>query len=103
MEPRRLAQTVKQIGFSGVDLTVREGGHVTPEKAQEELPKVVAVIRDASITVPMITTNLTSATDSTARPILATAGKLSIPFVKPGYYKYGLVDVRRELQNAGAE
>ena len=103
MEPRRMAQALKQIGFTGVDLTVRQGGHVAPEKAEEELPKVVAAIREASLEVPMITTNLLSPTDPTARPVLSTAGKLSIPFFKPGYYRYGLADVRGELQKAGAE
>lgn len=94
---------LKHIGFSGVDLTVRKGGHVTPESAEEELPKVVTSIREASLEVPMITTNLTSTKDPAARPVLEAAGKLSIPLFKPGYYKYDFVDVRGELRRAGAE
>lgn len=103
MEPRRMAGVLKEVGFTGIDLTVREGGHVAPERVADELPKVVAAIRDGALEVPMITTNLTSVKDPTARPILASAGKLSIPFCKPGYFKYDLVDVRQELRRAGAE
>ena len=97
---QQLGQTVKQLGFGGVDLTVRAQGHVLPERAAEDLPKAVAAIRNAGLSVPMITTNLLSATDPTAKPILATAGKLKIPFLKPGYYKYALADVRGELAKA---
>lgn len=100
MDWARMAQAVKKLGFGGVDLTVRPGGHVLPERAAEDLPKAVAAIRGEGLSVPMITTALTSAGDPTARPILSTAGKLSIPFFKPGYYRYSFVDVRAELREA---
>ncbi|HLW79042.1 MAG TPA: sugar phosphate isomerase/epimerase family protein [Terriglobia bacterium] len=103
MDWRRLAQAAKRVGFGGIDLTVRPEGHVRPERAAEDLPKAVAAIREEGLEVPMITTALTSAADPAARPILATAARLSIPFFKPGYYQYKLVDVRRELDAAGVE
>jgi sugar phosphate isomerase/epimerase len=103
MDWRRLAQSVKRMGFDGVDLTVRKGGHVKPERAAEDLPKAVAIIREEGLEVPMITTALTSADDPTARPILSTAGKLGIPFFKVGYYLYEFADVRKELQKAGEQ
>ena len=96
----RLAQSVKKLGFSGVDLTVRPGGHVLPEQAAENLPKAVETIRAEGLNVPMISTGLTSAQDPTAKAILSAAGKLSIPYFKPGYYKYSFVDVRREVEKA---
>src|SRR5215467_3713462 len=79
MDWTRMAQAVKKLGFGGIDLTVRPDGHVSPERAAEDLPKAVAAIRAEGLSVPMITTGLTNATDPTAKPILATAGKLSIP------------------------
>jgi sugar phosphate isomerase/epimerase len=100
MDWTRLARAVKKLGFDGIDLTVRAGGHVLPERAAEDLPKAVSAIRAAGLSVPMITTNLLSSSDPTAKPILATAGKLGIPYFKPGYYKYAFVDVRSELQKA---
>jgi sugar phosphate isomerase/epimerase len=103
MDWRRLAQNAKRVGFGGIDLTVRTGGHVLPEKAAEDLPKAVAAIREEGLEVPMITTALTSADDPTTRPILSTAAKLSIPYYKPGYYMYDFIDVRKELERAGAE
>lgn len=103
MDWKRLAETVKRMGFDGVDLTVRKGGHVAPERAAEDLPKAVAILREAGLDVPMITTALTSASDPTARPILTTAAKLSVSYFKAGYYYYEFKDVRNELRKAGQE
>ena len=97
---QRLAQTVKRAGFTGIDLTVRPGGHVKPERAAEDLPKAVAAIRAESLEVPMITTGLVAAQDATAQPILAAAGKLGISYFKPGYYKYAYANIRREQEQA---
>ncbi len=103
MDWRRLAQSAKRLGFDGIDLTVRPGGHVAPERAEEDLPKAVAAIREEGLDVPMITTALVSASDPAARPLLSTASKLSISYFKPGYYLYYLADVREELQKAAAD
>lgn len=98
-----LAKAAKSVGFDGIDLTVRPGGHVRPERAAEDLPKAVGIIRQEGLQVPMITTALTSVDDPTARAILSTAGKLSIPYFKPGYYQYKMANVRRELDEAGSQ
>ena len=103
MNWQQLALAVKKLGFGGVDLTVRPKGHVLPERAAEDLPKAVAALQAEGLSVPMITTELTSASDPTAKPILQTAGKLQIPYCKPGYWKYQFVDVRRELAQFASE
>ena len=98
---QELAQSARRAGFGGIDLTVRSGGHVMPQRAVEDLPKAVAAIRAEGLEVPMITSELVSGDDPVAAPILSTAAKLSIPFLKPGYYHYKFVDVRKELEEAG--
>lgn len=96
----QLAEAIKQAGFDGVDLTVRPGGHVLPARAAEDLPRAARAIRERGLALPMITTALTTASEPTANPIISTAGKLSIPFFKAGYYKYAWVDMRREMEQA---
>jgi sugar phosphate isomerase/epimerase len=101
-----LATTLRELGFSGVDLTVRPGGHVLPENVERDLPKAVAALGKENITVSMITTGLTSASDPTARPTLLAAAKNGIPFFKVGYYRYSdakpfdetLAEVKREVE-----
>jgi len=96
-----LGQQAKQAGFGGIDLTVRTDGHVKPERVTVDLPKAVAAIRAAGLEVPMISTELVTADHPTAEPILKTARQLSIPYMKPGYYHYKLVNVIEERNEAG--
>lgn len=83
-----LGRIPRQMGFDGIDLTVRDKGHVLPPNAARDLPKAVEAIRAGGLSVPMITTNLLSTADPTARPILETAGRLKIPLFKLGYHRY---------------
>jgi len=101
----QLGKTSRELGFHGVDLTVRAKGHVPPERAAEDLPRAVETVRSHGVAVPMITTELLSAANPAARPIFSTAGSLKIPCLKPGYYRYGkedpekrVAEVRRDLQ-----
>ena len=41
MNGRELGRTLKALGFDGVDLTVRPGGHVDPKRVAIELPVFV--------------------------------------------------------------
>lgn len=99
---RDLGRAVQDMGFAGVDLTTRPGGHVLPERVSEDLPKAVAAIRDSGTDVLMITTGLTDPKDPAARPTLRTASQVNVPLVKAGYYRYRFDDVRRELAAASA-
>jgi sugar phosphate isomerase/epimerase len=83
-----LGRVSREIGFGGVDLTVRPKGHVLPERVAQDLPRAVEAIRAHGLEVPMITTDLKSAADPAARPTLSTAGRLKIPFWKAGYWRY---------------
>jgi sugar phosphate isomerase/epimerase len=102
MKPGPMAKAVKALGFGGIDLTVRPGGHVDPKVVEQQLPPAIEAIRAEGLLVPLVTTELLDAKDPTARPILTTAGKLGVPLFKPGYYKYAYKDVARELREAGA-
>lgn len=92
-----LASAAIDMGFDGIDLTVRPRGHVLPERVTEDLPRALDAIRAKGTRVAMITTELTSARQPAARPILEAAGKAGIRLVKLGYWKYELKDVRAEL------
>jgi L-ribulose-5-phosphate 3-epimerase len=83
-----LGRAVKDIGFDGVDLTVRPGGHVLPERATDDLPRAIEAIRKQGVTVPMITTDLTSAASPLARPLLTAAAKSGVRYFKTGYWRF---------------
>jgi sugar phosphate isomerase/epimerase len=81
------AQFAKELGFDGIDLTVRPGGHVLPSRVQADLPAAVKTIRSAGLQVPMITTGITRA-DSEAAAVLETASQLGIRHYRWGGLTY---------------
>ena len=83
-----MAEAAKEIGFDGVDLTVRPKGHVLPERVADDLPKAVAAIRKAGLEPTMITTAVQDASDATDRKIIETAGKEGIEFYRMNWLRY---------------
>ena len=83
-----LGDTVAGLGFDGIDLTVRPGGHVEPARVEDDLPKVVESVRKAGIDVIMLTTSILSVADPHAEQILGTAAELGIPLYRPGWLAY---------------
>jgi sugar phosphate isomerase/epimerase len=77
------------LGITAVDLTVRPGGHVLPERVKDDLPAAYEAFKSAGIAVPMITTAINDPDAGEAEAILATAAKLGIRYAKIGYYQYG--------------
>src|SRR5690242_5995733 len=56
-----LAKAASDLGFDGVDITVRKGGHIAPERVKETLPPLVSILRQHGLEVPMITTDIADA------------------------------------------
>ncbi|MGE5646500.1 MAG: sugar phosphate isomerase/epimerase family protein [Acidobacteriota bacterium] len=99
----QLGRVTREMGFDGVDLTVRPGGHVLPERVAEDLPRAVDAIRAHGVDVPMITTGITSAAGPHVREILATAAKLKIKYYKLGYWMFGKGDPDADVARVRAE
>ncbi|MBI3684140.1 MAG: sugar phosphate isomerase/epimerase [Acidobacteria bacterium] len=93
----QLGKVSKDLGFDGVDLAVRPGGHVLPAQVTEGLPRAFEAIHGHGVSVPMITTALTRSSDPAARPTLSTAGRLKIGCFKTGYEYYRGVDLEKKL------
>lgn len=83
-----MAEAAAEIGFDGVDLTVRPKGHVLPERVEIDLPKAVDAIRKAGLTHTMMTTAVENAADSTDKKLLQTASRLGIRFYRMNWLSY---------------
>src|SRR5436309_2712604 len=57
LEGDELAKCAAELGVDGIDLAVRKGGHVEPERVKRDLAPLVATIRQHGLEVPMITTD----------------------------------------------
>lgn len=83
-----MGQVAAEIGFNGVDITVRAGGHVLPERVTEDLPKAVEAVRNAGLNVFMITTGITNIDSPFAENIVKTASSLGIRHYRTGWLHY---------------
>ncbi len=91
LQGEELAKAARDIGFDGIDITVRKGGHVEPERVRQDLPPLVATIRKAGLEVPMITTDIVDADTPCAEDMLKTMADLGIPryrWMPAGALKY---------------
>lgn len=83
-----LARKAKDLGADGLDLTVRPGGHVTPDVAVAVLPQAVEAIRAEGVDVHMITTNLKSGDEAEVAPTVEAAAKAGVKYMRVGPHKY---------------
>jgi sugar phosphate isomerase/epimerase len=85
----QVAEAVVEIGFDGIDITVRPyPGHVDPEKVAEDLPSFVKTIRKHGLMVRTITCPITDADSPNAEKILQTASSLGITHYWWGTFRY---------------
>lgn len=84
----KMAKTAAEIGFDGVDLTVRPKGHVLPENVEVDLPKAVEAIRKAGLKAELLTTAITDANAPHTETILKTASRLGIKTYRMGWLDY---------------
>lgn len=96
-----LGKTCRDLGFTGIDLTVRPKGHVLPERVTDDLPRAIDTLRKSGLEVPMITTELTSASGAT--PILKTAAQLGVSYFKAGYWRYNATDPATRIEQVAAD
>lgn len=103
----RMAEGLKRIGMTGVDLCVRPGYPVNPDNCLEKLPEAVKIFGDEGLSVPLVTApgDMTEPEDGTARRMYEACGRAGVRFIKIGYWtlKDGdywemLKDCRRKLE-----
>lgn len=83
-----MAAAAVECGFDGIDLTVRKGGHVLPERVADDLPRAAEAIRKAGSQLVMITAGIVDAQSPHAEAILKTASALGVRHYRWGGFKY---------------
>src|SRR5687767_2849133 len=102
-----VCREVSAIGFDGLDLTMRPGGHVKPENAEMGLAEARQVADAAKLSIPMVTTAVKSADSPHAEDVFAAAAHYGVRKLKLGYWRYQpfgtlvkqLDDARRQLES----
>lgn len=77
-----------ELGFDGVDLTVRPKGHVLPESVAQDLPLAIEAIKKAGSSCQMITTSIQSVHNPLDLDIIKTAAQCDVQYYRTHWYKY---------------
>ena len=83
-----MAEAAAEMGFDGVDLTVRPKGHVLPERVDQDLPKAVEAMRKVGLAPLMMTTAVEDANNAMDKQILEAAAKLRFQYYRMNWLRY---------------
>lgn len=99
------ADTVAEIGWDGIECPVRPNGQgqIEPERAPDELPKLVEALKRRGKELTLIATAITSISEPHAEQLLRTAAKLGIRRYRLGFLKYDLAQsIPEQVTEIGA-
>ena len=83
-----MAEAAAEIGFDGVDLSVRPKGHVLPENVTQDLPLAVESLQKVGFQPKLMASGITSVKNEYTEAVLRTAANLGFQFYRLGYYRY---------------
>lgn len=88
LDIKAAAQVAAELGFDGLDLTVRPKGHVLPENVLTDLPKAILDIKDGGSTCKMMTTAIADVKSAHDLDIIKTAAKNGVQYYRSDWFKY---------------
>ena len=89
---KNMSEAAKEMGFNGVDLTVRPKGHVFPENVTEDLPKATEAMKSYGLIPKMFSSNVIDANNEVQRTVLETGKDLGYEFYRTAWIKYKTED-----------
>jgi sugar phosphate isomerase/epimerase len=97
------AAQLAKAGLTGLELTVRPGEAVEPERVAEELPAMAGKLATAGSSIGMVCSNITSADNPQTETVLRTAASLGISCYRLGEWKYqGFGTLRQQREEMKA-
>lgn len=84
------AELMADAGFDGIEAAVRKGGHVLPEKAEEDLPHMIDALRKRKLEMTILTSDINSVEQPHAEKVLRLAAKLGVKRYRMLWYQYDL-------------
>lgn len=88
LDYNEMSASAAEMGFDGLDLTVRRKGHVLPENVMEDLPKAVLAMKKYGLVPKMMSTNVWDAHNKINKNVLTTASNLGFTHYRTDWLKY---------------
>ena len=83
-----MAASVADIGFDGIESTVRKKGHVLPERVEQDLPKQLEAVKKHGMDITIMTTDVVSVDQPLTEKVLRTGASLGIKKYRMGFHRY---------------
>ncbi|HET7770404.1 MAG TPA: sugar phosphate isomerase/epimerase [Chloroflexota bacterium] len=101
MSVAEAGQTIESLGFSGVELTVRPGGHVLPDNVAEDLPRAVEELRAAGLETPAIVVEIHNRQQEFSEAVCRAASKVGARELRTSSHRYrGFGEIREQIAAA---
>lgn len=88
LDYQKTAEIASEIGFDGIDLTVRPKGHVLPENVKTDLPKAIYEIKKEGLSCDMITTAVEDAANPLDVDVVKTAATNGVNYYRSNWFKF---------------
>lgn len=82
------AKLAAEIGYDGLDITLRKGGHIEPARVADDLPKAVEQVKAAGLAAAMVTTDIVDPQSPHAEAVVRTLSSLGIKRYRWGGFRY---------------
>ena len=82
------ARIASEIGWDCIECPVRPGGHVLPDRVEEDLPKMVEALQKYDLTLEVMATSIHNPGEKYTEQILKTAKSLGIKYYRMGWWNY---------------
>ena len=83
-----MSSAAAEMGFDGLDLTVRRKGHVLPENVKQDLPKAVEAMKKYNLAPKLMSTNVWDLNSTINKNVLETASALGFTNYRTDWLKY---------------
>ena len=85
---KEAAEIAAEIGFQGLDLSVRPKGHVLPENVKRDLPKAIKAIKKAGLSCEMITTAISDVANPLDVDVIKIAAAEGVKYYRSNWFKF---------------
>jgi sugar phosphate isomerase/epimerase len=83
-----MSEAAANMGFNGLDLTVRRKGHVLPENVEQDLPIAVEAMKSHGLQPKLMSTNVWDISQTVNQSVLETASQLGFSLYRTDWLKY---------------
>jgi len=100
----QLAETIAEMGYDGIEATVRDKGQVLPERVEDDLPKLMDALRKYNLEITVMASSVNQVDQPHTEKVLRTAAALGVKRYRMAYYRYDMsrpvLEQLRELRPA---